>query len=392
MRAGGTLAVVAAAAILATAALTVEFEPGGSTMGLYFLRGRRKLLEVHRDLYLDDEKRLLASVPFEPLFKRLRALARRDPAPPFLRATWDAEHGDGFVIQKLPGGRELVASFSRFRDDSGHATAGIFLGGSLPFAENRQAAATNSDTGMAYFDGQRWLHIWCSANEALGSARPGAPQIQPDDWEYLGSSLLTHTPREVVIADRHRVRIDGIPVRVEKRARFEAGEQFFTLTTRVTNEGRVPLRYRYEYGDEPWVGYYGTSLGDVGWTRAGLAETEGPIDTATTDFLGMYDFGNARVGEPHRYTGVAGFVEWDAGSTPDLAFFSNRVGALSAAGTGPPLRSMASRFLGMEWGPRTLAPGETGTFTVAVGMAQGSATPPYLPVKPSVHFEQPPAL
>jgi len=373
------------AAALVGAALAVDVDFGESLRGVYLLRGRQKALEVRTDLYLDDEKRLLAAVPFDPLLTRVRALLGRSPAPPFLRVAWDTRVGEGFVIQELPGGRKLVASFSRFRDDSGRATAGLFLGGSLPFSANRQAAATDSDTGMAYFDGDHWLHIWCSANEAVGPAWAGAAQIQPRDWQYLGSAVLADTPREVIIADSHRVRIDGVPVRIDKQVRFRAGEPYFTLLTRFTNEGTVAARYRYEYGDEPWVGYYGTSLGDVGWTRVGLMETEGPVDTATTDFVGMYDYGNRRVGESHHFTGVAGFLKWDAPSSPDLAFYSNRIGSLSV-GARPPLGSLASRFLGLEWGPRRLAPGETGTYAVAVGMAQGSLTPPYLPTLPPVRF------
>lgn len=374
------------AAVCAGTIAIVDFDLSDTSRGVYVLKGRSAPLDVQDDLYLEDGKRLLVSVPFEPLARWFRSLRARGPAPPFLRVEWEAAEGEGYVIQELPGGRSLVTSFSRFLDDRGRSPSGIFLGGVLPFSFNRQAVRTDNDSGMAYYDGDRWLHVWCSANEAVAPARDGAAPIQPSDWEFLGSAVLTATPQEVLIADSHRVRIDGIPVRIDKQVRFRAGETFFTLTTRFTNEGAAPARYRYVYGDEPWIGYYGTSLGDVGWTKAGLRETEGPVDTATTDFLGMFDFGNARIGESHRYTGVANFVEWDARSAPQLAYFSNQVGSLRPSSANVALRSMASRFLGLEWGPRSLAPGEIATYTLAQGMAGENHTPPFLPIKPAVRF------
>jgi len=70
------------------------------------------------------------------------------------------------------------------------------------------------------------------------------------------------------------------------------------------------MRFIYVYGDEPWLGNYGSSAGDVGWVADGLVLHEGAIDVNKYNFLGFYDYGNDVIVELHNFTGMANFIEW----------------------------------------------------------------------------------
>jgi hypothetical protein len=168
---------------------------------------------------------------------------------------------------------------------------------------------------------------------------------------------------------------------MERYAFFSAGDIHFTLLTRIRNIGRTEANFSYVYGDEPWIGNYGSSRGDVGWFRDNIVNVEGPIDTDRYRYAGMFDYGNPLVEESHNYTRMASFVEW-LGERPDVAFFSNNPGYFEDHKV--PLSS-DTRFIGLQWGPKTLPPGASRTYVLAVGMAGRDAMSGF-PVKPQVAF------
>ena len=71
------------------------------------------------------------------------------------------------------------------------------------------------------------------------------------------------------------------------------------------------------YGDEPWIGDFGSSAGDVGWMGKELIKTEREIDTDKNTYFGMFDYGNDLAGEMHNFTGIANFIEWPKSDRPD---------------------------------------------------------------------------
>jgi hypothetical protein len=151
--------------------------------------------------------------------------------------------------------------------------------------------------------------------------------------------------------------------------------------TKISNAGHTPVSLRYAYGDEPWVGNFGSSRGNVGWLKDEIVLTERDIDTRRNSFAGMFDYGNELVGEGHDYTGKANFIEWDPASRPEKAYFSNIMGGITNFQNPIPLSSATSRFIGLVWGPLTIGPQQSFTFTLAVGMA-GNEPISGLPLKP----------
>ena len=91
----------------------------------------------------------------------------------------------------------------------------------------------------------------------------------------------------------------------------------------------------------------------------------------------MVDSGNRVIGEQPVYSNLANFIEWSGDERP-FVYFANS-GAPPKPGTEIPLESN-ERYLGLEW-QRSLAPGETATIRLAIGMA-GYDRKTGLPVKP----------
>lgn len=240
-----------------------------------------------------------------------------------------------------------------------------------------------NDTGMAYFDGNRWYHIWFSANEGLVTGRYMNLLMLPYIWKFKGSKILKSESKKLILSSNHEVKVDGAILHIERIAFFKAGEPYFILLIKFSNVSDKNIDFIYVYGDEPWVRDYGSSAGDVGWADSGLIFHEGSIDVQKNNFIGFYDYGNDVINEGHNFTNLANFIEWlDKESVPDLAYFSNNVGNYSQKSV--PLYSNNNRLLSIEWGPKNLKPGEKFTLKLAIGMAFPSLNAK--PMKPNVNF------
>jgi hypothetical protein len=161
---------------------------------------------------------------------------------------------------------------------------------------------------------------------------------------------------------------------------YKAGDYHFTLAIRLTNIGEKLAGYYYIYGDEPWLGSYGTSTGNVGWAADGLHYFEGQIDVRKSNYFGMIDVGNKYVlGEGGDHTGLANFISWHGLVPPDEAYFSN---GDDVSGMPPgkrvPLSSKDNRVLFAQWGERLLYPGQSETIMMGIGMLPPApvGTPP----------------
>lgn len=382
---------VAALGVLALVfAATVEVDISGRYEGIYVLRARYgKLLQIRDDIFLGQEKRLLWKVEFEGihrlLFPKREVVAN---GTPFLDFEWDKKHGDGFVFNVFPDGRRLLTCFSRFEDSDGKTAEGLFVGGGLPYSAHAAVDVTMNETGMAFFDGREWRHLWCNVNEAISSGMNPAIVMSPSKWTYLGSRVLRENAAELVLNSSHALTVDGVPLRIDRFALFRAGEPYFVLAIKVTNAGQFPVSYYYNYGDEPWVGDFGTSVGNVGWVRDRIFYYEGQVDPSRYTFAGMYDGGNRMIlgGELGTFSHTANFIEWLGANRPDLVYFSNRIGVFAQESEKVPLYSKNNRVLFLQWGPKLLQPNQTDLYMLAIGMA-GHDQKSGLPVKPEVRLD-----
>jgi len=292
--------------LLVLAFLYVKVNVTGGYQGVFLLKGERgALLEIRDDLYLGEGYRHNAGLNFEDVIPR--RLLRGHLEEPSLTFQWNKKEGAGYVFNYLPGGKRLLTSFGRFIDESGKKVNGLFVGGGLPKHVLEDDIVKMNATGMAYHDGSRWFHIWCNVNETMANSR--FESILPSSWRFLGSSVLYTSQTDLILESSHEIIIDGVPLRRERYAAFFAGEPYFILQIRMSNEGDQPATYYYVYGDEPWLGNYGTSGGNVGWAADGLYQFVSRLDTKKYHYAGLFDFENDAIGEGHAYTFTANFIQ-----------------------------------------------------------------------------------
>jgi hypothetical protein len=384
MKRGKVIAVLAVLGALAVAVvLSVRITITGSYEGIYLLKGiEGRFLELKDDLFLNEGARYIIGVDLDVVKRFVRGwLGTSVRKEPSLSYVWNMKRGDGYVRNHLSGGKQLLTCFSRFVDEGGKEVFGLFVGGGLP-ANVRGADMTKmNETGMAYFDGERWYHIWCNVNEALFSLNRFEP-IAPSAWKFLGSTVLQHNDDDLMLESDHEAVIDGVLLRINRYAAFRAGEPYFLLSVYITNAGNRPVSYSYLYGDEPWLGNYGTSRGNVGWAEDGLHGHVGLLDA---HYAGFFDYGNEAAGEGHQYTGVANFLEWFGSERPRVYFSNGPYDNPNTGGKKVPLAGN-TRFIGILWGQRTLQPDETAVYTLAIGMA-GQDPRNGFPVKPRIDLK-----
>jgi hypothetical protein len=381
---GGVYTLIAAVALLLLVSLTTRFNFTGHLEGIFLLKGKdRYLLELKDDLYLGDGSRLILS--FDPdaieFLLRLRHRLTHKPGEVCLDYAWHGRDGSGYVRNYLPGGRQLVTFFSRFTDDSGAYSRGLFVGGGLPGDVKGDDSLRLSETGMAYFDGKRWYHIWCNANEGLASGTT-MKDVVPSTWRFLGSKVINEGHDRLAITSSHVAVVDGVPLRVDRFAYFTAGEPYFILTINIKNTGDRPVSYVYCYGDEPWLGEFGSSKGNVGWVKDQVIDYAQWVDNYRYSYAGLYDYGNDAIGEGHNFAKVANFIEWLGDNVP-MVYFSNGPADFPRLGGGKVPLASNTRFIGLQWGPQELKPGQSERYALAIGMA-GYNPKTDLPVKPRI--------
>jgi hypothetical protein len=384
---------LAAAAVLVVllCAFLVRFHLSFRFRGIFLLSGNgRHVLEVKDDLFLGEGNRLIGGIDFGPIMRWIRDLEGKGYGAVGLHLDWDEEEGGGTVVQRFPDGTVLETNLGRFVDETGTEVHGVIIGGAESGSVRLESPAQGSDTGMAFYDGKRWYHVWCNMNEAVHGAYETDPGrfVYPYQWRLLGTSVLRNGPRKVVLASSHAAEVDGVPIRIDRYGYFRAGETFLRLSIRIRNAGSRPVSLVYLYGDEPWVGNYGSSEGNVGWVEGGTVETVGRFDPVKYRYAGFWDHGNTRVDPEREYTGMADFVEWLGPNVPDAAWFSNAPGYDPAEERARAPLDSNSRFLGLAWGPRNLAPGEEMVIYLAQGMARRDGRTGR-PVKPPVPLDAP---
>jgi hypothetical protein len=359
--------VLLAALALGVAGLAVAFtqlDVSGNWQGVFLLRGTGSAaLVLKDDLFLGDGSRLLVGVSFSR-FRRLLA-GRTVEGRPHLEVDWRDAQGNGLVRNHLGDGTELVTMFSRFTDDEQKTPHGLFVGGALP---DVAASTDQEESGMSFRDARGWHHVWCTTNELMLD-HDSKKLLFPSYWQYLGGRVIIRDEDRVVIESSHLVHLDaGGTVRMDRYAYFRAGRPFFKLGVRLSNAGDVPVRLAYGYGDEPWVGHYGSAAGNVGWIRDRLVRVEGPVEDKAARWAGIVD----------QESGIAAFLAWSQDSIPDRIYFANEAGSTFKR-LGEPLDSNEV-FVGTEWLQIGLRPGEARSVLLSVGMARGQ--PGGIPVIP----------
>ena len=228
-----------------------RFNLEGPIAGIYLLKGEKgSLLELKDDILLGEYQRLICKVEFEALYARWRSEKDANKGKPYLKYQWHEKAGRGYLITFFPDGGKFLACFGRIDDDGNKPVKGLFVGGGLPHSHYEDAKLKMNETGVAFYNGKEWHHLWCTANEAIFSTADPGTRIPPGSWEFLGSRVIFASQYQLIIRSSHLVRLDNVPARVDRYLIYHAGDRFFTLVNRLTNIGNSPASYYYDYGDE----------------------------------------------------------------------------------------------------------------------------------------------
>jgi len=343
-----------------------------SSAVLYFLRDHSGGYHVTNDLAFDEADHLVFMIDMSGVLNFLEGVASSAKKEPILELDWSERNGRGLLREFRPDGSKFLAVLSRY-NDSGHSPKGLFVGGDLPFGDSdRLKDKSRNNTGISYFDGGKWIHVWCSANEAL-QIEGFSDLLTPPQWEYVRSDVIKNTSEEILITSRHRFdgkRNDGeaVSLIMTRTLHKKAGDDFLVLRVEYTNIGKTPIQYNYIYGDEPWVGEFGNSGGDIGWARGKVFKRESYLLPIVDSFAGIWDRGNELVGEEHKYSGYANFVEWIS-NPPTMVAFSNSL-SIGEFREGRPLDHKDSRVINLFWLSEILNPRYSRSYILALGMAK----------------------
>ena len=374
------------AAVVIILFMNIRIDIKGHFDGLFLLKGLHGWkYELKDDLYVGDAERLVYHIDFDdPRFRISSVFNHYTQGQKHLYYEWDSRDGSGFFRNFFPDGTQLLTCFGRFEDSkTKEHVQGLFVGGGLPASVIGRIDWAMNETGMAYYDGRRWYHIWCNVNEGIYTIKNF--KMIDVHWNFLGSNVIDESASSVVISSSHQLADAGTPLRMDRFVYINAGEPYFFLTIKFTNTGQIPAEFIYTYGDEPWVGNYGSSKGNVGWVKDQIINFEKKIDSSKYSYAGYYHYGNDAIGEGHDFTHTANFIEWFGKHKPDV-YFANAGGDLKDT-TGKlkiPLSSN-ERFIGLEWKPQRLNPGQSISYNLAIGMA-GYDPITNLPVKPAVKW------
>ncbi|PIE17630.1 MAG: hypothetical protein CSA65_08380 [Proteobacteria bacterium] len=323
--------------------------------------------------------------------KRKAAVSSRPakPVPPpqaRIDSHWDPKTGRGDVRQYFADGSVIRTCFHcRYKGYTGGLVIGNLSGSGSALYPKRPIR------------GFRRINIFCAQDESIWDRKERAEysygwseNFPPKDGgkrlRYRRGRVLEQSATRLVLQSENA----GGCYKVTKVAHSERGARWWIIATRVTNRCSHPIDFDLYTGDDPWLGTYKSSDGDVGWTPAGIIRHETALGPGAFTVGGFYDLGNSAVGQrAQRFSNQANFIALDpATPLPDGAYFANRF-AHDEREVDPKkaLHNKTLTALNLAWKGRRLASGEGFTFAFALGLAQTS-TPGATPRAPMIGVKQ----
>ena len=281
---------------------------------------------------------------------------------------WSPATGKGLVVEHLASGDELRTCFHcKYPGYTGGLVIGSMDGSGMEFRPRRPLHGFSS------------INLFCAQDESIWDLDENAEYTYgwsenygtgPDGkrLEYRGGKVLRQSGNEIVLASENA----GGCYRVFKVALTRAESLTWFIATRIQNRCDRPVRFHFFTGDDPWLGLYASSEGDVGWTPDGLIRNEAVLDSGRLTVVGFYDLGNKALGQKEEgFSNQANFFALDpALPLPDFAAFANRFAHNAReVDARRPLDNKTMTALNLGWTARSLAAGGSFDVTLALGMA-----------------------
>jgi len=291
-----------------------------------------------------------------------RSEAREDG--PSIDNGWDPVSGRGVVRLRTAAGESVEVQIQNGFEGY---TGGLVLGGNgssgyrvwpkgAPSSEEPLAIWCAQDESILLAStGQEYGYGW---SQNLGRGADGVP------LRYLGGSVIEDAPDRLVLASAN----GALPFRVDRWMSLDAGGTLL-FRVRISNSGADPVTFDFWTGDDPWVGAYGASKGDLGWTSRGIVTHEARVDLPPGECLGIADTEIASGAAPVARLANA-FCLSPSSPRPTAAYFANGF-AHSDEDVDPerPLLGDSPTGFNVGWRGVTLAPGGSFEIGYALGRA-----------------------
>ena len=242
------------------------------------------------------------------------------------------------------------------------------------------------------------LNIFCAQDESLWDEETGTEYApgwsenfgKGDDGrrlEYVKGAVLSDgKDGDVVLRSVN----EADCYRVTRYLLWPRGGVYVLLAVYLQNMCGDVKRISFWTGDDPWIGLYKSSDGDVGWHRAGIVRMETAVKGEDFGWGGLYDLGNTALGQTAEgFSNVANFIFPDPGGPPpDRVYFANSF-AHEDRDIDPvrPLDNKTLTALNLGWVNRKLAPGQEVRIAYALGKAE-TGNPGELPQVPVIPQKQ----
>ena len=304
---------------------------------------------------------------------------------PWLENAWNPETGRGVVTHHQPGEGTLTTSF--------HVGFPGYTGGLVIGGYGSSGLAWRPERPMPGFPS---INVFCAQDESIWDRDEGREYSYGwsenfgtgEDGErmsYVAGRVLEATDERLVLSSEN----SGGCYHVRKLAATWASSRFWTIASRITNRCDHPVHFDFFTGDDPWLGTYKSSDGDIGWTPQGALRNETRFAPGEFTAGGLWDLGNESLGQtPDAFSSQASFVALDPTlPLPDEANFANRF-AHDKTEIDPerPLDNRTMTAMNLGWVERRLGPGESMDVAFALGLAitGDAAVPPPLPQLPQL--------
>lgn len=298
---------------------------------------------------------------------------------------WDPATGRGKVVENQDNGDRLVTCF--------HCGYPGYTGGLL--------IGNYGGPGMGLYPrvpirGYSEINVFCAQDESLWDRDEDIEYSYgwsenfgdgPDGkrLEYKRGQILVHDGHQVALASENA----GGCYRVRKTVYTQEGWNAWISATQVSNQCDHPVRFHFHSGDDPWLGRYASSDGDVGYTQDHIVRKEESFVAGRFTAGGLYDLGNSELGQDDKgFSNQANHFALDpALPLPDFSAIANRFAHTPAeVHSDKPLDNKSMTALNLGWRDLLLAPGESFHTAMALGLAQTGA-PGSLPRVPRLGDE-----
>ena len=292
-----------------------------------------------------------------------------DASAPRFVCSWDPATGKGKVTQHLVGGdRYELCLQCRFPGYAGGLWAGSMNGSGFQWIPPEPVRGFKSlnlicAQDESIYDETAGLEYDAGWSENFGKGADGVR------LEYLGGEIVS----DGSVGDLVLRSVNGAGCwQVSRYLLWPRGTDYVVISSAIENTCKDRRIISFWTGEDPWIGRYRTSEGDVGWYSGGIVKTELALEGSQFRWGGMYDLGNDLTGEDSsRFSNVANFHAVDPSlPAPSVAFFANRFAhAAEDIEPGRPLDNKSLTAFNLGWTKIALAAGDDVRFRYAFGRA-----------------------